>query len=591
VDASPVGVGAVISHEDEAQDRPIAFASRSLTDAERNYSQIDREALAIMFGVRKFRQYLYGKKFTLWTDNKPLSHIVAMKKGIPILAAARIQRWCLELAAYTYEVRHRPAAKQGNVDALSRLPVQEREDSTDRLAEEATAVNKIAIDSMPVTAKQIAQATRTDQVLSRVYEFTMTGWPESTEEELKPYTAKKSEISVEEGCLLWGTRVIIPSKFRDKLLRRLHEQHPGMVRMKSVARMHCWWPNLDRDVETMVRSCQTCQKSLPSPRQLTNNNWAWPNKPWQRLHMDFAQYKDSHYLVVVDAHSKWPEVIEMKKGTSANRTIEALREIFARLGIPSEVCSDNGPPFPSKEMECFMKRCGVKQIFSPPYHPQSNGEAERFVRTLKEGLRRRVTGSVSQDLGLQDFLLTYRTTPNCTTGRTPSEMLYGFRIRTRLDLIKPDLGQTILQKRSGDKMLISLSVGDRVLARDYRGRKPQWTEGVVLEKLSPVTYNIEVPSGGDYLTWKRHTDQIRAYEAEVTGVEQKEHHGADWMIPEGAEEQMLEPTLQEGVEPDRPDVRASGERPSPCADVDVELPNRPQRTRKRPSYLDDYICY
>ena len=101
----------------EALIRQIAFASRSLTFAERNYSQIDREALAIVFGVRKFHQYLYGRKFTLWTDNKPLTHIVASDRAVPGLAAARIQRWCLELAAYSYNVRHRSSMKQGNVDA------------------------------------------------------------------------------------------------------------------------------------------------------------------------------------------------------------------------------------------------------------------------------------------------------------------------------------------------------------------------------------------------------------------------------------------------------------------------------------------
>jgi hypothetical protein len=123
VDASPVGLGAVISHETKDGERPIEFSSCSLTSAEKNYSQIDRAAFAIIFGVRKFHQYLYGRKFILYTDNKPLSHIVSLKKGIPGMAAARVQRWCVELSAYNYEVRYRPADKQGNVDALSRLPL------------------------------------------------------------------------------------------------------------------------------------------------------------------------------------------------------------------------------------------------------------------------------------------------------------------------------------------------------------------------------------------------------------------------------------------------------------------------------------
>lgn len=589
VDASPVGLGAVISHNEDGQDRPIAFASRSLTAAEKNYSQIDREALAIMFGVRRFHKYLYGRKFTLWTDNKPLSHIVAMEKGIPSMAAARIQRWCLELAAYTYTVKHRPGAKQGNVDALSRLPLQDSTQEVDPVAEEAAAVNQIVIEAMPVTAKQIARGTRTDPVLSRVFEFMMLGWPESVEADLRLYESRKSEMSIEEGCLLWGTRVIIPGKYRSELLGLLHDQHPGIVRMKSIARLHCWWPNLDRDIETMVRACQQCQKSLSAPRQLTNNNWAWPTNPWQRIHIDFAQYRDAHYLVIVDAHSKWPEVINMKNGTTAGKTITALREVFARLGVPLEVCSDNGPPFPSSEVVSFMKSNGIKQIFSPPYHPKSNGEAERFVRTLKEGLRRRVGGPVSPHLGLNEFLLAYRTTPHSTTGRTPSEMLYGRRIRTKLDLVKPNLGNTIIRRQSGDKVCASLAVGDKVLARDYRYRKPQWEEGVIMERLSPVTYNIEVLSDGDYLTWKRHADQLRLYDGDTSAAgraEEPELPDAALEHPTTAEEPETERT-----EPDRPDVRASGELPRPCAQPDVELPRRSTRQSRPPAYLDDYICH
>lgn len=584
VDASPVGLGAVISHEDGGQDKPVAFASRSLTAAERNYAQIDREALAIVFGVKRFHQYLYGRKFVLWTDNKPLSHIVSMEKGIPSMAAARIQRWCLQLAAYNYDVRHRAGSKQGNVDALSRLPMEGTSEAVNEMTEEAAVVNRVAIESMPVTAKQIARETRKDPVFSRVLEFAMQGWPEEVEDSLKPFSSRKEEISIEEGCLLWGTRVLVPEKFRCELLSLLHEQHPGIVRMKSIARLHCWWPNLDREIEAMVRACGVCQKSLPLPKQLVGNNWAWPTKPWQRLHVDFAQYKEDHYLVMVDAHSKWPEVIHMRRGTSAVRTIEAYREVFARLGIPKEICSDNGPPFPSAEMEEFMTNNGIKQIFSPPYHPKSNGEAERFVRTLKEGIRRRVGGSVSHNLGLNDFLLTYRTTPHSTTGRTPSEMLYGRRIRTKLDLIKPDLGEKILRRQTGDKVTDALAVGERVITQDYRDRRPKWIEGVVTDKLSPVTYLVDVGSSDKAMIWKRHQDQLRVTEGDWNRRDSPLEAEADeCLTPTESEDPR---NLHEPTE----DVRASGEPPRPCAEFDVGPPRRSTRRTRRPAYLQDYCC-
>lgn len=602
VDASPTGLGAVISHETADGDRPIEFASRSLTVAEKNYSQIDREALAIMFGVRKFHQYLYGRKFVLWTDNKPLSHIVALKKGIPGLAAARVQRWCLELSAYTYEVKHRPASTQGNVDALSRLPLSEKDQQADIAGEEARAVNLVALTSLPVTAKQITQGTRTDPVLSRVTHFLREGWPNEIQEEWKPFHKRRMELSIEEDCLLWGMRVVIPGKFRQQLLTLLHEGHPGMVRMKSLARKHCWWPLLDQEIEDMIRRCDTCTHSLPLPSS-TTNNWAWPNGPWQRVHLDFAQYRQDHFMVMVDAHSKWPEVIHMPHGTTAKATIDALRAVFGRYGLPTTVVSDNGPPFPSREFGSFLQANGIKQIFSPPYHPQTNGEAERFVRTFKEGMNRRLRTQSNKNLCLHEFLLTYRTTPHTTTGITPSEAMFGRNIRTKLDLIRPDLANSVLQKNPGHKEVKGYVVGERVVVRDYRSRKPTWQEGVVIHKLSPMTYQVEIPSTEGMVIWKRHADQMRSSGIRTDlerslPVEDDRDLGKPELharpIEITAEERIDD--LPRTTEPEpttelqETGVRAPRAAPRPCVAApadDVVQPRRSNRPRKLPTYLED----
>ena len=292
VDASPVGLGAVITHGQGKDERPIAFASRTLTEAERNYSQLDREALAIIYGIKKFHYYLYGRKFVLYSDNQPLCHILGSRKGLPSLAAARILRWAIELANYDFEVKHRPGHKNCCADALSRLPVPTTEMSQEIVAcaEEARVCNMRAVRSLPITAQNIARCTRTDPTLAKVLHYVQTGWPTECEPELADFSRKRLEISVEECCLLWGSRVVIPEKLRSALLEELHENHQGIVKMKALARLHFWWPGLDREIEGLVRKCTLCQSSQELPPKLAHNSWAWPDRPWTRVHVDFAQY-------------------------------------------------------------------------------------------------------------------------------------------------------------------------------------------------------------------------------------------------------------------------------------------------------------
>ena len=595
VDASPVGLGAVISQVTGSGERPIEFASRSLTQAEKNYSQIDREALAIIFGVRKFHQYLYGREFTLCTDNQPLSHIMARKKGLPSLAAARVQRWAIELAAYTFTVCHRPGKQNGNADALSRLPLraQTGDKRVDKLSNEAMLVNTLAIEQIPVSAKQIARATRNDELLARVLHFTQTGWPEKVDVSLSTFHAKRLEISLEQDVLLWGTRVIIPKKFQTNMMDLLHENHPGIVKMKSLARLHCWWPGLDGDIEWKVRGCETCQSVQSSPPK-TVNNWVWPNMPWKRVHIDFAQLTaDEYYLILVDSHSKWPEVIEMKTGTTAKATIEALREIFGRMGLPAELCSDNGPPFRSCEFTRFLSGNSIKHILSPPYHPASNGAAERFVRTFKKAMKVKAERE-SKHHRLQEFLLYYRTTPHSGTEKTPSEMVMGRRLRTKLDLVKPNLGEAILKRNPGVIEPRDLQVGQRVRVRDYRKQGTKWVKGVIVNKLSPVTYEVQVLLDGKYVVWKRHIDQVIVSEEDVS-LSSENIRSSDNSLSlcrDVAGTNLLEPTINtEQVNTDQestPGVRAPVS-PRPCVAVeeavDVGPLRRSSRERRLPRHL------
>ena len=500
-DASPYGVGAVLSHRmPNGCKRPVGFASRTLSPAEKNYSHLDKEALAIVFGVKKYHQYLFGRRFEIKTNHKPLTHIFKESKATPTMAAGRIQRWALTLGAYDYTIQYREGKQHANADALSRLPLPATDQETPRPADVVHLMEHL--DETPVTAAQIKNCTDRDPTLSKVLQLVQTGWPQSEptdDPEIKPYYRRRYELSTEGGCVLWGCRVVVPIQGRKSTLKMLHETHPGIVKMKALARGYVWWPGMDGEIEACVKECTTCQLSRKEPPPVPLHPWEWPRKPWSRVHIDYAgPFEGRMFLLAIDAHSKWLEVHSCRTSTSAT-TIDALRKSFASLGLPEVIVSDNAQAFVSTEFVEFLRINGIRHVRTPPYHPASNGLVERAVQTFKESMKRLKEGTV--ETRLARFLLKYRVTPHSSTGTSPSELMMGRRLRTQLDLLCPDTGRNVQQSQERQKRAHDshakprhFKVDDTVYARNY-SRGPSWLAGVVVEQEGSVLFRVRLLDG------------------------------------------------------------------------------------------------
>ena len=485
---------------------------------------------------------------------------------------------------YEYTLVFRGTQLHGNVDALSRLPV--RQELPDTMDPPELVLLLEHLDDSPVTAHQIEHWTRRDPSLVPVLHALQQGWSEESGPELAPFYSRRNELSLWNGCILWGSRVVIPQQGRKAVLEELHMGHMGMSKMKGLARMYLWWPGMDKAIEQMVQACEKCQLVQAMPPAAPLQPWSWPSRPWSRLHLDFAgPVEGKMLLILIDAYSKWIEVFVTSSSTSSI-VIEELRSTFVRFGLPEVIVTDNGTCFKSNEFETYLRRNGVKHITSAPYHPASNGLAKRAVQVIKRGLKKVTEGTLKARVNI--VLGSYRISPQATTGVSPAELLFGRRIRTRLDLLRPNTASHVeskqaVQKKTHDmhSKLRSFVKGKKVYVRNF-GQGQLWLPGVIEKPTGPVSYLVHM-GGGEFR--RCHQDQLRPRFTETT--EQLEDEDSSVVPPRMKDTQ----SESENVTPEPiAEVENSGqERPLPIVESESSEPSQPRsrvRNRKPPDRFD-----
>lgn len=511
VDASSEGLGAVLLQEGQ----PVTYGSRALTDTQKRYAQIEKELLAIVYGCEKFKQYLYGKQVNVESDHKPLEAV--FKKGIN-KAPPRLQRMLMRLQAFNLKVSYKPGKDLYIADTLSRAFLKEQNE----VLEEELEVHVVSAN-LPISEEKMEQfkkATANDGELQQVRNAVMSGWPEnikSVPPGIRKYWTFKEEITYTEGLLFKNAKLVVPCSMRAEMLQRIHEAHLGIVKCKERARDILFWPGMSKQIEDIVMKCSVCNTYKRSNVKEPLLSHDIPDRAWAKVGLDLFHFDQDVYLMCVDYYSKYPEIARLPQTTS-KQVIIALKSMFARHGIPDIVMSDNGPQFASEEFAQFGKTWEFKHTTSSPGFPQSNGQSERAIQSVKNLLKKARVCQGDPYLALLD----YRNAPLDGVKLSPAQLLLGRRLKTKLptsaNLLKPELHRGVhkqLKKRQrkqkhyydrGAKELPGLAEGETVRFRAGN----TWQPAVVQSDLNqPRSYIIRTPQGNVFRRNRRHLHKCK----------------------------------------------------------------------------------
>ena len=510
VDSSLHGLGAVLMQEG----RPIAFASKSLTDTESRYANIERELLALVYGCERFHTYLYGKPFTAQSDHKPLEMI--QLKNLHA-APPRLQRMLLRLQNYDVTIKYQPGKTLLLADGLSWLPgaKQSAEIKLD------VAINLVHFSQERV--QELRDKTARDPILAPLRDLIISGWPDTFKQvtkPLRPYWSYRDELSIEDGIILKGSeQVLIPAAMQEYILDALHAGHQGRDKCQLRAKRSVFWNGINDDIAKCVAKCPICQEEASSQRKEPLVQKDIPPRAWHTISADFFDLMGKEYLLVADHFSKFPFIKCLPWDCSSKTTQETLKALFSVHGAPEILYTDNGPQFVAYSFAEFCDEWNVQHITSSPHYPQSNGFIESMVKTVKKTLRR----AHKSHMDPQMALLCLRTTPVSSTLPSPMEMLMGRKAKSNLPVSirntlndRDSIHQALLQRQAtqaanynshAGPQLANLYIGQGVRVQDHLDGT--WTVAKVIEKCDePRSFVVETPNGSRIRRNRRHIRDI-----------------------------------------------------------------------------------
>jgi hypothetical protein len=574
-DASLNGIGCCLMQEG----RPVAYASRGLNETEKKYAVIEKEMLSIVYATQRFHNYIYGRQIKVITDHKP--NVFVLNKRICQVHSPRLQRLKLKLLKYDIKLEYLPGKYLYIADCLSRNYSNEVGKLDKDMNEIVHSVEK-HLRMSENKKEEFRLHTKRDVILSDVCKYWMNGWKcKKYEGELKVFYQIRNDLHVYKDMIFYNDRVVVPKRLREKMLKLLHEGHFGINRTYDRAREILFWPGMSMDIKKMIQNCKVCERYRYANVKEPLIAHEIPKLPFQKIASDILEFGGKSYLVIVDYLTKWLEIILLKSKQSCD-IIETFKKVFATHGIPDIVIADN-MPYSSYECQRFAKEYDFEFQTSSPGYPKSNGLAERFVQTAKNILKK------SEDVN--GALMEYRNTPITSLKRSPAELLYQRKLKTKLPVVekvntKIKKFRDELQNRNkivkkyydrNAKPRDDFKNGDTIVYK----RKKQWQPAVIVSKhKSPRSYLVN--TGSNIL--RRNSNHLKksVIKHETSNTE--------------IDNELPETRINQDIYNNNNNTQSDANRDSIASDNEAKEETskesvRPVRARKVPSKFNNYVLY